>query len=452
MLKILFVAAILSAANCSKKNDEKPVSPPVVVIDSAFTKVPDLADMTVYEMNIPVFSTQGNFQGAIQQLDSVKNLGINVIWVMPIYPLGYTKAVGSPYCITSYKEVNPSLGSMDDLKEFVRAAHKKEMAVILDWVADHTSWDHPWISQHKAWYKQDANGNILPPAGTNWNDVAQLNFSNSTLREEMIKAMKYWIEEANIDGYRFDAIDFMPSSFWKQALDSLKAMPERKIILLGEGGKPENYADGFQMNYSWDFSSTLKKIYKGDKASTIFAADLKEYNAIPANSYKLRYITNHDENFNHSLTEEYLSPAGSVAAFVATAFSRGIPLIYNGQEIGYSEKISFFQTGNNIPIDWSVNPSIYSEYKKIMSVRNSLNAVKRGSSTNFNDDNIIAFKRTYQNEEVLILVNVRGTNTNYTIPATLKNTSWSNLISGANVELSSTLTLEPYSYLILKNK
>jgi Glycosidases len=450
MIKIISLAIVLCTANCNKNQEGLP-SGNTTFNDPAFSNVPNVADMVVYEVNIPAFSSSGNLSGATQRLDSIKNLGINVIWLMPIYPIGYTNAVGSPYCVNNYKAVNPSFGTLDDLRTFVREAHKRNMAVILDWVGDHTSWDNSWI-QHKSWYNQDANGNIISPPGTGWMDVAQLNYSNSTMRDEMIKCLKYWITQSNVDGYRFDAVDFVPSNFWQQAIDTLKAMPGRKMILLAEGGKAVNFTDGFQMNYSWDFVTTLKSVFGGAKARTIFSADSVEYSVVPSGSQKLRYITNHDLNYNSSLIDDYYTPEGSLAAYVITSFLRGVPLIYDGQEVAYPNKISFFQSGTPTQVTWEINGNIYNEYKKLMGVRNSLPSVKNGSVAYYADDNVAAFKRTYQGEEVLVLVNVRNSSSSFVTPFSLLNTSWTNLLNNNSVTLSTTVSLDAYSFLVLKKQ
>ncbi|MBK7031603.1 MAG: hypothetical protein IPH45_21480 [Bacteroidales bacterium] len=195
-----------------------------VQYETPFAGVPNTSDIVMYEINERAFSVAGNFQGILPRLDSIKTLGVNVIWLMPVHPIGSINTVNSPYCIKNYREVNPEYGTLEDLRTLVREAHTRNMAVILDWAANHTSWDNPWI-QHKSWYTQDQYGNIIHPAGTNWQDVADLNFSNDTMRLEMIRCLKYWILTANIDGYRCDAADFVPYSFWKQAIDTLRNIP-----------------------------------------------------------------------------------------------------------------------------------------------------------------------------------------------------------------------------------
>ncbi len=237
--RVIYLLIILTA--CSKAEDNNPL--PYTDPDAPFAGVPATSDIAMYEINLRAFSAGGTFQGILPRLDSIKKLGINVIWLMPIYPIGQKKMIppmGSPYSVKNYLEVNPELGTLDDLKNLVRESHKRGMAVILDWVANHTAWDNPWI-ENKSWYTQDGNGIIISPPGTNWLDVADLNYENDEMRTAMISAMKYWILNANVDGFRCDAADFVPFDFWKQAIDSLNKLPGRKLILLAEGARSDHF-------------------------------------------------------------------------------------------------------------------------------------------------------------------------------------------------------------------
>ena len=184
--------------------------------------VPNRQDATIYQVNIRAFSQAGNFAGVTARLDSIKALGVNVIYLMPVYPVGTVKSVNSPYCVKDYKAVNSEFGTLADLRTLVDGAHSRNMSVMLDWVANHTSWDNYWITAHKSWYAQDANGNIISPPNTGFTDVAQLNFNNDTMRLAMIADMKYWVYAANIDGFRCDYADNPPVTFWQQAIDTLK--------------------------------------------------------------------------------------------------------------------------------------------------------------------------------------------------------------------------------------
>jgi len=223
------VIAIISFSLLTQCSDENPTDPNNKIESSILS----IEDIIMYEVNIRAFSNRGDFQGVIDRLDSIKSLSVNTLWLMPIYPIGKIKTVNSPYCINEYTQVNSEFGTINDFNLLVEKAHKREMQVIIDWVANHTSWDHSWI-QNKGWYTQNVNGNIIHPEGTNWQDVADLNFDNTEMRNEMIRAMKYWVLETNIDGFRCDAADFVPYDFWKQALDTLSSIKGKELILLAE--------------------------------------------------------------------------------------------------------------------------------------------------------------------------------------------------------------------------
>ena len=205
--KTLFISILtalaLSVVSCGDEN--VPVNP--AGPDNSAQLTPGNT-MVIYEANPKVFASSKSLKAIEDRLDEIQDLGVTVIWLMPIQPIGSDKtSVGSPYCIKNFKAVNPSYGTIDDLKSLVNKAHSMGMKVILDWIANHTSWDNPWITEHPDWYTKDANGNIISPAGMGWNDVADLNFKNTELRANMIDAMTYWVKEAGIDGFRCDYAD-----------------------------------------------------------------------------------------------------------------------------------------------------------------------------------------------------------------------------------------------------
>lgn len=413
-----------------------------------YAGVPATEDLVIYEINERAFSATGNFQGIINRLDSIKALGINTIWLMPIHPIGTTKSVNSPYSVSNYKEVNPEFGTLDILRNLVSLAHQKNMAVIIDWVANHTSWDNPWIA-NKAWYTQDGAGNIISPAGTGWNDVADLNYSNSDMRLAMIKAMKYWVLAANIDGFRTDAADMVPYDFWKQAIDTLKNMPGRNLILLAEGTRTDHFTAGFQMNYAWDFYTSLKNVFRNNNAaSNLFTTNTTEYNSIPSGKKKLRFTTNHDESaWDATPYTLFYGKQGALAASVITSYLNGVPLMYSSQEVGRSTTVPFF---SNSPIDWTQNPDMVTAYKNIFAFYNSSQALRRGTLSTYPDNDIVSFKKVFTTEEVVVLVNTRNSVINYTLPAALTGTGWTNAMNNTAVTLSANISINPYEYIILK--
>jgi glycosidase len=448
---LLFLTLFLPFACGDDDTNNPPKNNPTgsdpVQYGTPYNNIPATNEIAMYEVNLLAFSPSADIQGVISGLDSIRSLGINVIWLMPIYPIGEIYSVNSPYCVKNYKEVNPDFGDLDDLRELTDNAHEKGMAVILDWVANHTAWDNPWI-ENSDWYTQE-DGEIISPAGTGWADVADLNYDNFDMRDAMIQAMKYWILEANIDGYRCDAADYVPLDFWKDAMDTLTRIPNREIIMLAEGSRADHFAAGFQMLYAWDFFGQMKKIFSGTSAGSIFTVNTTEYNKVPEGRQMLRYTTNHDESaWNATPITLFNGEEGALAASVITICMGGVPLIYTGQEVGQASLIPIFSTS---AINWSQNPGMRAGYKSLLHLRNCSAALKSGSLQSFSNTDIVAFKRIAADEQVAVLVNVRDVSVGYTLPADLSHTSWTNALTGEAVSLDTDLTLEPYSFLVLKN-
>lgn len=466
MRKMNFLAILipLIMGSCNKsqippKYTPPPVPPPTTVVDSLpaqygtpFDRVPDTKDVVMYEINIRAFSSQHNLQGIIPRLDSIKALGVNVIWLMPIYPVGVLKAVppmGSPYSVQNYRAVNPDFGTIADLKALVSDAHSKGMSVVLDWVANHTSWDNVWIV-NKSWYQQDASGNIISPVGQTWNDVAALNFNNTAMRQSMINSMKYWVLAANIDGFRCDYADGPPADFWKQAIDSLHAMhTSHKLILLAESSTESLFNDGFQLNYAWNYYTSLKNVFENNQSTAnLFTTNSTENSGLPGGSFKLRFTSNHDEDLDDNTPLALFNGKdGSLAAFVLAAYMGGQPLIYNGQEVGDPVQIPIFDTST---INWNANTDMFAAYKKILGFRNSSEAVKEGSIQVYtNNSDIAAFERTYGADTVLVIVNVRNVSVNYTLDASLQNSTWKDAMQNNEiVQLGANITLPAYTFRI----
>jgi glycosidase len=457
LVKKIYVMGLLLLA-CHGREDVAPqVTTPVEnepkQYSTPFTQVPDPQNIVMYEVNTRSFSATGDFQGVIDRLDNIQALGVNTIWLMPIHPVGKVKSaggLGSPYSVQNYLEVNPEFGDLEKLRELVSKAHERKMAVIIDWVANHTSWDNPWIAT-KSWYSQNASGDIISPAGFNWTDVADLDYNKADMRKAMIHAMKYWILEANLDGIRCDAADHVPSDFWKQALDELKKIDGRKLILLAEGQKAEHFASGFQINYAWDFYYNLKDVYgKNKSAASIFTTHQSEYSDIPAGAMKLRYTTNHDESAWEGTPIQFFGGStGALSASAVTLFISAVPLLYDGQEVGRAALLPFFTRD---PIQWNNSPEMLSVYEKLMHIYNETDAFKKGELRYFNNDDVAIFTRSLNDETYLVIVNVRNAPKEIILDASLQNTSWSDKVTDAPVSLSDKLTIPAYGYIILKKK
>ena len=453
MLNTLLLTALLSLGAC--KSSPAVIDPPIINTNNdpvqygtPFTGVPDARDVVIYQVNMRSFSSTRNFQGVISRLDSIKNLGVNVIYLMPIYPVGALKSVNSPYCVKDYKAVNAEFGTLADLRTLIDGAHTRGMTVILDWVANHTAWDNAWIS-NKSWYVQDNSGTIVSPTG--WTDVAQLNFQNAEMRKEMIKDMKFWVYTANCDGFRCDYADGPPADFWKQAIDTLRNIKTHKLLMMAEGTRADHYASGFNFTFGFRFYGQLKTIYSSNQPVTnIDNINAQEFpSGISDMNLVVRYITNHDVNSSDGTTLDLFGGStGSMAAFVVAAYMKGVPMIYDGQEVGTSFRLVFPFTGTTIK--WDQNPATIAEYKKIIAFRNNSVAIRRGTLTSYDNTNICAFTKTSATQTVLVISNLRSTAITFTLPAALANSSWQDAFTGNSVTLNTQIILAPYSYLVLK--
>lgn len=453
-----FVAFLMS---CGKSKE--PVAPPVIPPVSGdtltpqygtpFANVPAPPDAAIYQVNIRCFSAAGNLQGVVARLDSIKALGINVVYLMPVFPVGVLKAVNSPYCVKDFLSVNPEFGNMNDLRAVVDGAHSRNMSVILDWVANHTSWDNPWITEHKNWYLQDANGNIVSPPGMGWNDVAQLNFTNPDMRLAMIHDMKYWVLSANVDGFRCDYADGPPVDFWKQAIDTLRNISTHKLLMLAEGTRSTNFSAGFDYNFGFNFFTQLKGIFHDiQSVKLIDNLNTSDYIGTSADNRMVRYITNHDVNSSDGTPLELFGgESGSMAAFVVAAYMKSVPMIYNGQEVATPIQLTFPFTTTKI--DWSINPGVTAEYKKVLAFRNGHDAIKRGALTSYSSDDVCAFTKIIPQDTVFVISNLRDKNINYTLPPTFANTTWSDAMkNGAPVQFSGQVNIPAYNYMVLEKK
>jgi glycosidase/uncharacterized protein YjdB len=409
-----------------------------------FAGVPDPSEAIIYQVNMRSFSSTRDFGGVTERLDYIRNLGVNVIYLMPIYPIGTLKSVNSPYCVKDYKAVNSEFGSLTDLRTLIDEAHNRGMAVMLDWVANHTSWDNSWITDHKDWYQQDASGNIVSPS-TGWNDVAQLDFANFDMRNAMIDAMKYWVFTSNCDGFRCDYAHGPPADFWKQAIDSLRNISSHKLLLLAEGTRTDLFTSGFNYTFGFAFYDQLKAIYGKNASVTGFNNTItNEYAGATESQRVVHYTTNHDVNSSGTPLDWFNGKAGSMAAFIPAAYMKGVPMIYNGQEVGYPEPVAFLSTSTLI--DWSLNPDMVAEYTKILAFYNSSNAIRKGILTSHNTADVCAFKKVYEDDTVFVAVNLRNAGKSLTLPAGIAGKKMVDAFTNEVIDLGSSVSLSAYEY------
>ena len=413
-------------------------------------KMPAVADIAMYQVNPRVFAPQNSLNAVAARIDSIRELGVNVMWVMPIYPIGIEKGKNSPYCIRDYKAIAPEFGTIDDFKHLTQVCHEHGMGIILDWVANHTAWDHPWVKDHPDWYTHDEKTDtIIHPRPWDWLDVADLNYDNKEMRAAMIDAMKFWITEVGIDGFRCDVADGVPADFWKDAIDQLRAAAgNRKIVMLAEGKRLDNFTvGGFDMNYGWDYKDELVKVFNGAPASDLIAADKAEYDSLPAGKVKLRFTTNHDHATETEPCVQFTNDRGAMAAYVASIFPHGGALIYGSQEVGYPEPINFFKY---VPVDWTAKPEIYKEYKELIELYNEEPALRKGSLTTYPDADVLVFEKADGDDRFLVLVNVRNESKTVQTPQDWVGRETEDEITDQKMKLGESVTLNPFQYLILE--
>jgi glycosidase len=448
-------------AGCKKDSPAAPdpiVEPPIVTTGTPpqygkpFMGVPNREDAVIYQVNMRAFSASADFAGVTARLDSIKNLGANVVYLMPIYPVGKVRSVNSPYSVQDYRAVNPEFGTLTDLRTLVDAAHQRGLSVMLDWVANHTSWDNAWITAHPDWYLQ-SNGTIVSPPGTNYTDVAQLNYANANMRAEMISAMKSWVFAANVDGLRFDYADaptIDATDFWKQAVDTLHSVKTHKLLLLAESGKPKLYTSGFDYIFGFNFYGGIYQVYRnGASATTFDGLNTSEYAGATSTQQVVRYITNHDVNDSDGTPVTLFGGnAGAMSAFVVASLYKGVPMIYNGQEVGMTTKIAFPFT--SVKVNWSLNPAVTTAYRQLLKARAASAALRSGTPTAYSSANVCAFTKAAGSEQAFVLANVRNYATTYTVPAALAGTTWTNALTGSSYSVGTSVALPAYGYLVLK--
>ena len=368
----------------------------------------------LYEVFVQDFSPAGNFRGVADGLDRIQASGANVIWLMPIHPIGVLNrkgALGSPYAAQDYRAINPSYGNAADLRGLIRAAHARNLKVILDWVPDHTSADHPWVGEHPDFYIRDDQGKPSVPREpdgklTDWTDVLQLDYANPAVRREMIATMRFWLEQFDLDGFRVDVAGFIPRDFWGEAVPALRASVPRPILMLAEWGDPEMHRVGFDLTYAWETYDRLKAVWQGGPASSFLKGELADMKTMPEGGMRMRFTTNHDKTaWDDPPVTIFGRGAGARAAFVAATLLPGRPLLYNGQEVESPQKLGLFERQ---PVAWKqpAGDQARAFYARIMRLARTEPALLRRDlapvETSAPDD-VIAYRRG----DLIVLVNAR---------------------------------------------
>ena len=370
-----------------------------------------LDDAVLYEVNIRQYTPEGTFNAFAAHLPRLKELGVEILWLMPIHPISEKNrkgTLGSYYSVKDYKAINPEFGTMDDFKKLVNQAHEMGFKVIIDWVANHTGWDNQWIFDHPEWYTKDSTGAIISP-NPDWADIADLNFDVQPMRRAMIDAMDFWLEETNIDGFRCDVAWGVPQDFWEEARTSFDSI--KPVYMLAEDeDHPELMQKAFESNYAWQLHHLMNDVAQGKKS----AADIKNYfvnmdpGKYPGGSFPMQFITNHDENSWAGTISQRMGEAGD--AFAVFSFTvPGIPLIYSGQEAGLNKQLAFFEKDE---IDWS-NLKKQNFYKKLVRLKKENPALWNGETggnirllDTSEPQKMVAYLREKDGRNVLVILNL----------------------------------------------
>lgn len=430
------VATALTMWSCNSDDVKLPDNPSVPAMG------PEVSKSVIYQANPRFFASTNCLEALNAQVPAIADMGADVLWVMPVQEPGKKNAVGSPYCIMDYKSVNSRYGSIDDFKKVVETAHANGMKVILDWVANHTSWDNDWITSHPEYYAKDANGQIKQ--ASTWTDVAQLDYSNPATRLAMIDAMQWWVEQTGIDGFRCDYTDGVPHDFWKAAITELRnSAPE--LIMLGESSGTAYYDDGFDMVYDWEFAPAMSGAFASGRSADIFSKAAATWSKVPEGKQLLRYTFNHDFAAENSIDKTFGSREGIMPAYVLTAMLDGTPMIYSSMEAENDLRgtLSFF---NYNPLTWS--SSKRAEFKAINGAFKATADVRRGELATYSGNGVAMFTKTTADQKLLVIVNISSKEQTVKTPISLAGEEMTNLIDGSRISIPVTETIAPYGYSI----
>jgi len=432
-------------------------------------------EAVIYEANIRQYSPEGTFEAFTKDIPVLKDLGVKILWIMPINPISEIKRkatgdkftseiedkeerkkyLGSYYSVSDYKAINPEFGTMADFKNLVATAHENGILVIVDWVPNHTGWDHPWIKNHPDYYTKNDQGEIIDPINPDtgeswgWTDVADLNYDNMEMRKEMISDMKFWVEKADIDGFRMDVAHKVPPAFFKEAIAEMKTV--KPIFMLAEAEQPDLLQHGFDMQYGWELHHILNEIAKGEKNVSHFDDYMiKTDTVLKDYGINMNFVTNHDENSWSGTLKERM-PNNKEIFTAITYMMPGMPLLYSGQEYDMAFRLKFFEK-DSIPKTKGAYFDLLQKLGALKNTNEALSPIKKLSQynriTTSQDESILAFSRQKNDQKILFIGNLTDSEKEFSIDVQGMFTDY---ITASNFEIpaNSTLQLAPWEYRIL---
>ena len=451
---ILAIPAIILFVKCGETKEMK--TEVATTKDSVNTNMvhPEWAsNATIYEVNIRQYTPEGTFKAFEKEIPRLKKMGVKILWLMPIHPIGEKNRKGSEgsyYSVKDYKAVNPKFGTLDDFKSLVKLAHDSDMKIIIDWVANHSAFDNAWTKTNPEYYTKDSIGGLMPPAGTDWWDVADLNYDNKEMRLAMIDAMAYWLKETNIDGFRCDVAGMVPTDFWDEARVSLDKI--KPVFMLAEAEQADLHKKAFDMTYTWEFMNICNQIAKGEKS--LLAIDEymdKKSKIFGDDAYRMYFTSNHDENSWNGTEYERLGKYAQTFA-VLSATIDGMPLVYSGQESAMNYRLKFFEKDI---IKWNDYP-LLDFYSRLLNLNLKNDALQSGKEGGVFDkfavkgsSKIYAYTRTKGKNQVLVILNFSDKEEVVEFNQSLTG-EFSNVF-GADRNLVTTgnkIILKPYGYVV----
>ena len=410
-------------------------------------------DKVIYEVNLRQYTEDGSFKAFEEHLPRLKEMGVGIIWLMPIHPIGEKNrkgTLGSYYSVKDYFAIDSSYGTIEDFKSLVNKVHESGMHIIIDWVANHTAWDNEWAAEHPEFYTKDSAGNFVPPVD-DWSDVIDLNYDNEELRNYMIGVMMYWVKELDIDGFRCDVAAMVPIDFWlniRKQLDSIKP-----VFMLAEAWEPELH-EAFDMTYSWGMHHLMSEVAKGEKnVNDIKLLFEKENKMYPESAFRMQFTSNHDENtWNGTVREKFEEAAGAFAAL--TYVIPGMPLIYSGQEAGLDKRLRFFDKDT---IVWKKS-EFEKLYKKLNELKKDNNTLLNGEkggkmqilTVSGDSSKILSFVREKNGDKIFSIFNLSKEKTDFKIESQKIKGLYKELNSEKEQEFGNvaSFNLKPWEYKI----
>jgi glycosidase len=397
---LLFATAVVAAATALHPHPEQ---------ETARSVPAWVRDGVIYEVYPRAFSAQGGFKGVTAQLDELQDLGVTILWLMPINPIGKEKSkgtLGSPYAVLDYEAINPDYGTRADLLALVKAAHARDMKVVIDVVLNHTAWDSV-LMKHPEYYKKDAAGKVIPPE-PDWSDVAGLDYKSPELREYMSGVLARWVKDFDLDGFRCDVAGGVPTDFWEKARREIEAV-KPDIVMIAEASQPDLLVKAFDLDYAWPFHSMLTRVLQGDAAATALPQVIaEERRAFPRHALHMRFSDDHDER--RAIVR--FGERGALAASALVFTLDGVPLLYNGMEVGDTAESGAPALFEKIPVFWAFaerRPEFRAFYKGLTALRRAHPALRGGDTQwvrNSDPDRILTFLRSDGSEQVLVGVNL----------------------------------------------